>query len=84
MRAFRLLTLLLVPLAWSCSGEPDYDLIVRGGTVYDGSGNPGYAGDVAIRGDRIAYVGPQAPGEARREIDARESAVAPGFINMLS
>ena len=70
MRAIRLLTLLLVPIACSCSGEPDYDLLVRGGTIYDGSGNPGFTGDVAISGDRIAYVGPEAPGKARREIDA--------------
>jgi N-acyl-D-amino-acid deacylase len=67
-----------------CSGEPEYDLVVRGGTIYDGSGNPGFTGDVAIDGDRIAYVGPEAPGDARREIDARGRAVAPGFINMLS
>ena len=84
MRPYRLLTLLLVPLAWSCTGEPDYDLIVRGGTIYDGSGGPGFIGDVAISGDHIAYVGPEAPGEAQREIDAHGRAVAPGFINMLS
>jgi N-acyl-D-amino-acid deacylase len=84
MRPIRLLTLLLIPLAWSCSGEPDYDLLVRGGTIYDGSGNPVFTGDVAIHGDRIAYVGPEAPGEAQHEIDARGRAVAPGFINMLS
>lgn len=84
MRAIRLLTLLLIPIAWSCSGEPDYDLLVRGGTIYDGSGNHGFTGDVAISGDRIVYVGPEAPGKARREIDARGRAVAPGFINMLS
>jgi len=83
MRPYRLL-LLLIPLAWSCSGEPDYDLIVRGGTIYDGSGGPGFTGDVAISGDRIVYVGPEAPGDARREIDARGRAVVPGFINMLS
>ena len=83
MRPYRLL-LLLIPLAWSCSGEPDYDLIVRGGTIYDGSGGPGFSGDVAISGDRIVYVGPEAPGDARREIDARGRAVVPGFINMLS
>jgi len=84
MRPYRLLTLLLVPLAWSCTGEPDYDLIVRGGTIYDGSGGPGFMGEVAISGDHIAYVGPEAPGEAQREIDAHGRAVAPGFINMLS
>lgn len=82
--ASRLLPLLLIPLVWSCAGQPDYDLIVRGGTIYDGAGEPGFTGDVAISGDRIVYVGPKAPGEARREIDARGRAVAPGFINMLS
>ncbi|MGH8197110.1 MAG: N-acyl-D-amino-acid deacylase family protein [Steroidobacteraceae bacterium] len=84
MRPHRALTWLLLPLAWSCAGEPEYDLVVRGGTVHDGSGDAGYTGDVAITGDRIVYVGPKAPGEARREIDARGRAVAPGFINMLS
>jgi N-acyl-D-amino-acid deacylase len=76
--------LLLIPLLSACEREPDYDLLVRGGTVYDGTGSPGFAGEVAIQGDRIAYVGPKAPGSARREIDATGKAVAPGFINMLS
>jgi N-acyl-D-amino-acid deacylase len=76
--------LLLIPLLAACDREPDYDLLVRGGTVYDGTGSPGVIGDVAIQGDRIAYVGPKAPGKARREIDATGKAVAPGFINMLS
>ncbi len=80
----RLFCLLALPFLWSCAGEPDYDLVVRGGTIYDGSGQPGYVGDVAVRGDRIAYVGPRAPGDARREIDAGGRAVTPGFINMLS
>src|SRR5262245_51018309 len=76
--------LALLPLLASCEREPEYDLLLRGGTVYDGTGSPGFAGDVAIEGDRIAYVGPEAPGRARREIDASGQAVAPGFINMLS
>ena len=80
----RALMLALLPLLGSCEREPEYDLLVRGGTVYDGTGSPGFSGDVAIRGDRIAYVGPEAPGRARREIDAAGQAVAPGFINMLS
>jgi N-acyl-D-amino-acid deacylase len=83
MRLHALLLLASLLLA-SCAREPEYDLLVRGGTVYDGTGRPGFAGDVAIRGDRIAYVGPQAPGRARREIDAAGRAVTPGFINMLS
>jgi N-acyl-D-amino-acid deacylase len=76
--------LLLIPLLAACDREPDYDLLIHGGTVYDGTGSSGFAGDVAILGDRIAYVGPKAPGKARREIDATGKAVAPGFINMLS
>ena len=77
----------LLVLLSACGGAQDadpFDLIVRGGTIYDGSGLPGYVGDVAIRGDRIAYVGPRAPGPAARVIDARGRAVAPGFINLLS
>lgn len=63
---------------------PAYDVVLRGGTIYDGSGKPGTEGDVAIRGERIVYVGPRAPGEAATVIDATGMAIAPGFINMLS
>jgi N-acyl-D-amino-acid deacylase len=65
-------------------GDGAYDTVIRGGTIYDGSGGAPYAGDVAIEGDRIAYIGPAAPGDAERVIDARGLAVTPGFINMLS
>jgi N-acyl-D-aspartate/D-glutamate deacylase len=58
----------------------DYDLIIRGGTVYEGSGKPGYKGDVAVKGDRIAAVG-KVEGTAKRVIDATGKAVAPGFID---
>ncbi len=61
-----------------------YDIVVRGGEILDGSGGKPFLGDVAVKGDRIAYVGPHAPGRGKREIDARGKAVAPGFINMLS
>ena len=71
-------------LLGACGSGPEYDLVVRGGTIIDGSGKAGYAGDVAVSGDRIAYVGPEAPGEGKVEIDATGRAVAPGFINMLS
>lgn len=63
---------------------PAYDLLIRGGTVYDGSGGTPFVGDVAIKGDRIAYAGPAAPGSATRTVDASGQAVSPGFINMLS
>jgi N-acyl-D-amino-acid deacylase len=61
-----------------------YDLVIRGGEILDGSGKPGMIGDVAVKGDRIAYVGGHAPGRGKAEIDAKGKAVAPGFINMLS
>ncbi len=61
-----------------------YDLLVRSERIYDGSGNAPFAGELAIAGDRIVYVGVKAPGAAVRTIDAGKAAVAPGFINMLS
>ena len=61
-----------------------YSVLIRGGTIYDGSGGQPYVGDVALKGDRIVYVGPHAPGSAARTIDASGKAVSPGFINMLS
>lgn len=67
-------------LARSGDQEPAADLILRGGTVYPGNAAP-FKGDVAIRGDRIVYVGPNAPGTARRIIDATGLIVAPGFID---
>ena len=61
-----------------------YSLLIRGGTIYDGSGETPFVGDVALKGDKIVYVGPHAPGSAARVIDASSMAVSPGFINMLS
>src|SRR5579862_601689 len=61
-----------------------YDVLISGGTVYDGSGGKPFVGDVAIRGDRIVYVGPKAPHAAREHVDAQGKAVVPGFINMLA
>jgi N-acyl-D-amino-acid deacylase len=61
-----------------------YDVLIAGGTVYDGSGGEPFVGDVAIQGDRIAYVGPHAPHAARERVDAHGKAVAPGFVNMLA
>jgi N-acyl-D-amino-acid deacylase len=61
-----------------------YDFLISGGTVYDGSGGAPFVGDVAIKGERLAYVGAHAPGSARERIDAHGKAVAPGFVNMLA
>jgi N-acyl-D-amino-acid deacylase len=60
-----------------------FDVVIRGGTIYDGSGGAPVAGDVAVRGDRIAALG-RVDGRGARELDATGMAVAPGFINMLS
>src|SRR5438445_2963761 len=60
-----------------------HDVVIRGGTIYDGSGGAPFGADVAIDGDRIAEIG-KVSARARNEIDARGLAVAPGFINMLS
>ena len=63
---------------------PAYDLIIRGGTVYDGLGGEPFVGDIAITGDRISAVGDLSGAAAAAEIDASGKAVSPGFINMLS
>lgn len=63
---------------------PTYDLILRGGQIYDGSGSPPFIADVAIQADRIAAIRPRIDERAAREIDVQGLAVAPGFINMLS
>jgi N-acyl-D-amino-acid deacylase len=83
MRHLRLAALALT-LAGACRPAPTYDVVIRGGTLYDGSGAPPVTGDVAIVGDSIVAVGPSLPGKGSREVDATGLAVAPGFINMLS
>src|SRR4051812_15212394 len=65
-------------------GAVDYSVIIRDGTIYDGSGDAPFVGDVALKGDKIVYVGPRAPGSAARVVDATGKAVSPGFVNMLS
>src|SRR3546814_19136450 len=66
------------------AAPPTYDIIIRQGTIYDGTGGAGMIGDVALRDGRIAFVGAHARGAARQVINARGKAVSPGFINMLS
>ncbi len=60
---------------------PDYDLIIRNGTLIDGTGAPGVAGDLAVRDGRLARIG-RIEGSAAREIDASGMAVTPGFIDV--
>lgn len=67
-----------------CSSPPDYDVVVRHGAIYDGTGRPPYAGDVAIMGDTIVAMGDLGNATGTIEVDATGLAVSPGFINMLS
>ena len=71
-------------IAASAAFAADYDVVIRGGTVYDGTGAAPYAADVAISGDRVAAIGSFPAGAGEREIDATGLAVAPGFFNLLS
>src|SRR3546814_4830818 len=82
-RTFPLALMLLAGAAPASAAEPAYDVVIRGGTVYDGSGKAPIVGDVAIRGDRIVAVG-KVVGKGRTEVAAKGLAGAPGFINMLS
>jgi N-acyl-D-amino-acid deacylase len=82
LSAFSVMLTTVIFLA-ACATSPQYDLVIRGGTIYDGSGSPGYVGDVAINGDAIAAVGDVGSAKGRTEIDATGLAVSPGFINMM-
>jgi N-acyl-D-amino-acid deacylase len=71
-------------LAGCAAGPATYDVIIRNGTVYDGSGGTPFRADVGLVGDSILAVGDLAGARARVEVDADGLAVAPGFINVLS
>ena len=77
---FGILTLIL-----ACTQpQQEFDYILRHGTIYDGTGNPSFIGDVAIQSDTIAAIGDLSNAKGKKEIDATGLAIAPGFINMLS
>jgi len=68
----------------SAAQAAKYDVLIRNGVIYDGSGGQPYTGDIGIKKDRIVYAGPSRAASAAKVIDAEGLAVAPGFINMLS
>ena len=68
----------------ACAPPASYDVILRNGTIYDGSGEASYVGDVAIAGDKISALGDIGEATAPLEIDVEGLAVAPGFVNMMS
>ncbi len=74
----------LFAVGLSHAEEAPYDLVLRNGKIVDGTGNPWFYGDVAIRGDRIVAIGRIPAAKAKREIDVRGLVVAPGFIDMHS
>ena len=81
--------LLLIVLVTGCGMAPSprddgpYDVLLKGGWIIDGSGNPRYRGDVALRGDRIAAVGFLGTAAARDTVDVTGLVVAPGFVDMM-
>ncbi|MCA1601912.1 MAG: D-aminoacylase, partial [Acidobacteria bacterium] len=89
MRLHKYLALLLTVALTSATAAQaprtgNFDVLIKGGTVYDGTGRAPRRVDVAIRGDRIVVIGNLSRARAHNVIDARGLAVAPGFINMLS
>jgi len=68
----------------ACTPRSSFDIILRNGTIYDGSGSSSYAGDIAINADTIAAMGDLKSARGLIELDVDGLAVAPGFINMLS
>jgi len=84
----RLAALAAFLLTAGCATSPPngtgFDLVIRGGTIYDGSGGEPVRADLGIRGDRIAAIGNLSNAKAARTVDATGMAVAPGFVNVLS
>jgi N-acyl-D-amino-acid deacylase len=83
------LAILVIAMPASLAADPPkkdvaYDILIKGGTLYDGSGEMPRQADLAIQGDRIVAIGSLNDGKAKVTIDAKGLAVAPGFINMLS
>ena len=75
-----IISLLIVLTAVQCPKTVTFDIILRNGMIYDGSGGPPFRGDLAIKGDRIAAVGNLNRAKAREVIDVHGNAIAPGFI----
>ena len=74
--------LYILLLAIPCLGQ-DFDLLILGGRVVDGSGNPWFRADVGLRDGRIAAIGPLANRSARRTLNAQGLVIAPGFLDMM-
>lgn len=84
MKTSKLFLIILTATLIGCTGQKKYDVVIRNGSIYDGSGSPAYVADLAIKADTIAAIGEIEPNTGKVEIDAERKAVSPGFINMLS
>ncbi len=84
MQHYSFLKIFLLIIFVSCTTDNKVDVVIQNGTIYDGSGSTPYKGTVALKEDRIVYVGPPKTIKATQTIDASGKAVSPGFINMLS
>ena len=85
----RLSTTIILAVLFACASlspgvAQECDILIRGGRIVDGTGNPWFKGEIAIRGDRIVSVARRINTEAKRVIDATDLVVAPGFIDMHS
>src|SRR5262245_30303511 len=79
----RLVFLLMMVCNAAAGAQPPYDVVIRGGTIVDGSGNPRYDADIAIKNGFIVDIG-AVKGTGTTEIDAKGLFVTPGFINIHS
>ena len=81
---YRFVALLPFVIIGACTSAPEHDLIIRHGTIVDGTGKQAYVGDLAVDDDQITAVGDLGDARGALEVDAANLIVAPGFINMLS
>lgn len=83
MKRFKLTALMLATTLLTGAAAPSgqADVVIKGGTIYDGGTGKPFVGDVAIKGDRILYVGPHSPLRATQTVDAKGMIVSPGLID---
>ncbi|MEX1136621.1 MAG: D-aminoacylase [Balneolales bacterium] len=84
MKYLLLFSLLFYTLAFAAEQDAPYDVIIKNGTIYDGSGEKPFMADIALRGEEIVRIGDLENAIAPKIIDASGRAIAPGFINVLS